>query len=284
MVDRKFRALFLFCLLFISSSLTVIQPVSGKSAGSLSPQQEVTPAPGDQCGVSHGILQQHMFLSTVLNKRFYMSVYTPPCFEPRGDKQYPVLYLLRGQSFNDDQWSRLGVTTEADRLITAGVIDPLIIIMPRESAYLDDTRFSAYGDALVREVVPWVESSFPVVTDPDYHAIGGISRGAGWALRVGLMHPEMFGAIGLHSLAQFPGDFFKIPAWRKATPEEALPRIYLDIGLLDFVKDTARTIELQLSEYSYPHEWHLNTGTHNEEYWSSHVTEYLVWYSRGWMG
>jgi S-formylglutathione hydrolase FrmB len=69
----------------------------------------------------------------------------------------------------------------------------------------------------------------------------------------------------------------------KKTSEEDLPRIYMDIGLLDFVKDSAKKIEIRLSEYSYPHEWHLNQGTHNEYYWSSHVEEYLIWYSQRWI-
>ncbi len=61
-----------------------------------------------------------------------------------------------------------------------------------------------------------------------------------------------------------------------------LPRIYIDIGLEDPYKDTARVFELKLSEFSYPHEWHLNLGTHNEAYWSSHLGEYLLWYDLGW--
>jgi len=78
------------------------------------------------------------------------------------------------------------------------------------------------------------------------------------------------------------GDYFSIPKWRTQTPEEELPRIYIDIGLQDRYKDTARGFELRLSEYSYPHEWHLNLGTHNEDYWSSHIKEYLLWYNEGW--
>ncbi len=239
--------------------------------------------PQNNCSKKTGEVQLFNFDSTTLGKEFFLRIYTPPCFNPYAKTRYPVLYLLHGQSFNDDQWDRLGMDESADLLIENEHIPPVIIVMPEESAYLEDTHTSKYGYAIVEELLPWVEEQFPTQNDKSHRAIGGISRGAGWALRIGLSHPELFGSIGLHSLAQFPGDFYDIPKWRKKTSEENLPRIYMDIGLLDFVKDSAKKIEIRLSEYSYPHEWHLNKGSHNEYYWSSHGEEYLIWYSQGWM-
>jgi enterochelin esterase-like enzyme len=137
--------------------------------------------------------------------------------------QYPVLYMLHGQSFNNDQWDRLGMDEAADRLISSGEIAPFIIVFPQECAYLEDTHTSNYGDAVLTELLPWVESHFPVQADPAHRAIGGLSRGAGWALRLGLSHPEQFGSIGMHSLAQFPGDFYQIPIWRKKPQKKTSP-------------------------------------------------------------
>jgi hypothetical protein len=28
--------------------------------------------------------------------------------------------------------------------------------------------------------------------------------------------------------------------------------------------------------------WHPNSGYHAPEYWTSHLEEYLLWYSQGW--
>ena len=170
----------------------------------------------------------------------------------------------------------------ADQLISTGTISPLIIVMPQESNYLEDPQISKYGYAFVDELLPWVDANYPTIPGRQTRAIGGLSRGAGWAMRLGLINPDLFGSIGGHSLAQFKGDYFSVPRWRSRTSDENLPRIYLDIGLLDFVKDTARVFETRLSEYSYPHEWHLNTGSHTEVYWSEHVDEYLIWYNQAW--
>lgn len=263
--------------------------LSGRNLNNLIPdnaqssQPTVTPVLLPVCNEQKGSIQQLQFESAILAKPFHLRIYTPPCFNTKDAARYPVLYLLHGQSYNDDQWDRLRMDESADRLIASGRIVPLIIVMPQETAYMDDPVTSKYGDAVLEELIPWVDSHYPTLSDRSHRAIGGLSRGAGWALHIGLSHPNLFGSIGMHSLGQFPGDYYKIPNWRKNTPDIQLPRIYMDIGLQDFLKDTAKTIELRLFEYSYPHEWHVNQGTHNEDYWSSHVLEYLTWYSQGWM-
>jgi enterochelin esterase-like enzyme len=256
-------------------------------ATTATPTIQATPTPTPivypTCSETKGTIQQYQFDSKVLGKPFYLRVYTPPCYDASGKTPYPVLYMLHGQSFNDDQWDRLGLDETADRLISSGKITPLIIVMPQETEYLADTLTSKYGDAIVTELMPWVEKQYPTITDRTHRAIGGLSRGAGWAMRIGLNNPDLFGSVGTHSLAQLKGDYFAVPTWRNKTPNDLLPRIYMDVGLLDEVKDTAKKFEVRLSEYSYPHEWHLSFGNHTEKYWSAHVEEYLLWYSQGWM-
>ena len=57
-------------------------------------------------------------------------IYLPPCYDEMEDARYPVLYLIHGQNFNDDQWDRLGVDESADALIAAEEMSPLLIVMP----------------------------------------------------------------------------------------------------------------------------------------------------------
>ncbi len=269
--------LLIFCL-------TLFGPLVSTPSQAMVYTIQTTPTadPTPKCQSSHGEIISTQFDSTLLKKPLIFRVYTPPCFDPNGTVKYPVLYILHGQSFNDDQWDRLGMDEAADKLISTGTIVPLIIVMPQETYYLEDPKISKYGYALVDELIPWIDTNYPTIPGRQTRAIGGLSRGAGWAMRMGLMHPDLFGSIGGHSLAQFKGDFFYVPGWRQRTSDVILPRIYLDIGLLDFVKDTARVFETRLSEYSYPHEWHLNTGSHTETYWSNHVYDYLIWYNQAW--
>lgn len=245
--------------------------------------QAITPTASLSCDPTRGNVEESSIHSTILNKPLYFRVYTPPCFDD-SDKteKYPILYLFHGSSNTDKQWDQLKVDEASDELIASGDIAPLIIVMPRESAYMDDPRSSRFGDAVVQELIPAVEKKYPTLERRKYRAVGGLSRGAGWALHLGLSHPDQFGSIGTHSLAVFPGDSNLVPKWRVKTDDELLPRLYMDIGLLDSLKDSAKRFEIRLSEYSYPHEWHLNQGTHNDQYWSEHIHDYLLWYSLGW--
>ncbi len=210
-------------------------------------------------------------------------VYLPPCYDQQPDDHYPVLYMIHGQNFNDDQWDRLGVDETADALIAAGEIPPLIIVMPRDRSWAQPTE-DRFGQVLADELLPFIDENYRTLPTRSHRAIGGLSRGAGWAVHLGLSHWELFAAIGAHSLPVFWADTPHVRQWLKDIPSDALPRIYLDIGENDrpVILNSARWFENLLTEENIPHEWHLFTGYHEEAYWQSHVEQYLRWYTQDW--
>jgi enterochelin esterase-like enzyme len=209
-------------------------------------------------------------------------VYLPPCYAFDRQKRYPVLYLLHGQSFNDDQWDRLGADEALDDLILNGEVEPFIIVMPKETNYLNNQWDSKYGPSLAEELIPWIDARYRTLPDRDHRAIGGLSRGAAWAMRIGMIYWESFSAIGCHSFAPFRGDFNEAPFWFAEIPKERLPRVYIDMGAQDVNLDPANVFEVRLSKYDIPHEWHVFHGNHTESYWSEHTPDYLHWYAAGW--
>ena len=44
----------------------------------------------------------------------------------------------------------------------------------------------------------------------------------------------------------------------------------------------AQLVENQFNRFGLPHEWHLYSGAHTEEYWKAHVEEYIRWYAEDW--
>lgn len=243
-------------------------------------QPMLTPTPAG-CQESGGRVERFTLDSAAVGRPLGVRVYTPPCYDAAQLPGYPVLYLLHGQSFSDDQWDRLGVPATADRLIAAGEAPPFLVVMPQEYYYLKDLGESTYGKALIEEVLPWVEANYAACRERACRAIGGLSRGASWAAWLGFESWTLFGAIGLHSLPSAASGSLRY-AWLPQIPEDERPRLYLDIGTKDVYYPYALEFEKFLNEVRLPHQWHLNPGGHDEEYWSAHVEEYLRWYAQGW--
>ncbi len=235
------------------------------------------------CAASGGRIEQVKIGSQYLDAGLRFRVYTPPCYQENMMRLYPVLYLIHGQTFNDDQWDRLGADEAADQLIAAGEVAPFLIVMPYDISS-NQPSLDHFGEAVVEELLPWVDSNYRTLDDREQRAIGGLSRGASWAIHLGLTHPELFGAMGGHSPPVFVEDASKVRGWLASIPAELMPRIWLDIGERDqrSILDSAMWFEGLLDERDIPHEWSLFSGDHSEKYWSAHVEMYLRWYTAEW--
>ena len=208
-------------------------------------------------------------------------IYLPPCYDQQTDTHYPVLYLLHGQTYNADQWIRLGAVDALDQLILSGAAQPFIIVFPNDR-YWAGPIANGFGERLVNALVPFIDETYRTIPNRSHRAIGGLSRGSGWALRLGLTRSDLFSVIGLHSLAVFQQDGSRIEQWTENIPLSSRPTIFMDSGDSDPEVDTALSVVDIFTQNSIPLEWHLYTGAHTEEYWHAHVTEYIGWYASQW--
>jgi enterochelin esterase-like enzyme len=225
-------------------------------------------------------------LDTSLDSKIYQapvkfSLYLPPCFSEKDTTRYPVLYLLHGQTYDNHQWIRLGLAEAADVLINGHQIAPLIIVMPNDPDWRQPND-SLFGRMLVSEMLPYVDQTYPTLSERQYRVIGGLSRGASWALHLGLTNWQLFSRIGAHSLPVFANDSAYIPKWLTEIPDGSHPQIYIDTGNQDPELNIARNVEALLTAHLIPHEWHMFTGEHDESYWSHHLQKYLLWYACEW--
>ena len=210
-------------------------------------------------------------------------IYLPPCYDDQPDREYPVLYLMHGQSYNEDQWDRLGIDETADQLIASGEIPPLVIVMPAEQDPITPPPENPFGDAIVKELLPFINETYRIMDNRTYRAIGGLSRGGNWAVHLGLIHWGLFGILGAHSTPSFVTDGpARIREYIQAIPDNKLPRIFMDAGEKDGWISYTHKLEAVFTDENIPHEWYLFQGTHDEEYWSNHIETYLLWYSQGW--
>lgn len=235
------------------------------------------------CLSAGGQVQPYQIDSHYLESGLRVRVYLPPCYEQETSRHYPVLYLIHGQTFNDDQWDRLGADEAANELIAAKGVPPFLIVMPYDRSP-NQPPVDHFGEALVQELLPWVDTNFRTINDREHRAIGGLSWGAKWAIHLGLTNPELFSAVGGHSPPVFEEDAPKVRKWLDNIPEDLMPRFWLDIGDHDqpVILKSAQWFESLLSERDIPHEWYLFSGDHSEKYWSAHVEMYLRWYAADW--
>jgi enterochelin esterase-like enzyme len=243
-----------------------------------------TPTPTlTACMLAGGKVEVYEFTTVLLPNPLVYRIYLPPCYDEEQGRAYPVLYLIHGQTYSDTQWDRLGVPETADKLIRAGEVAPFIVVMPRDRVWLEPTEDN-FGKAVEQSLLPWVDEHYRTIPDRDHRAIGGLSRGAAWAVHIGLSRWDLFSAVGIHSGFIFFSDNQPIFLWVQNTPPGMFPRIYMDVGDEDRpeIADGSAWLEDFLTRFDIPHEYHLFSGEHDEAYWSAHVEDYLRWYAMEW--
>lgn len=238
----------------------------------------------EACLAADGAIEQRAIDSDLLDHPLAFRVYTPPCYREHVEQQYPVLYLIHGQTYTDDQWDRLGADEAATALIAAGDVAPFLIVMPADASHFTQPADNAFDESVVEELIPWIDAHYRTLAERRYRAVGGLSRGASWAIHLALSHPELFGSLAGHSPPVFQEDASRLRSWLDSIPTRLRPRIWLDIGARDqdAILESAIWFEGLLDERDIPHEWSLFTGDHSEAYWSSHVEQYLRWYAAEW--
>ena len=208
-------------------------------------------------------------------------IYLPPCYGELEDISYPVLYLLHGQTYTQDQWVRLGVPNIADQMIHSGETVPFMIVFP-DDRYWNLQAGAGFGDRFIKDLIPYVDQNYRTIPDRAHRSLGGLSRGGGWVVKLGFEYPELFGSLGLHSPAIFKEDAPYVEKIIKNIVDENRPQLWLDVGDADRELASILRFEEMLSRNNYIHEYYFYVGDHTEIYWGAHVQEYLRWYAQAW--
>lgn len=171
--------------------------------------------PWERAETPHGVIHHYFYQSKIVGIESEYYVYTPPGFDPKSDRKYPVLYLLHGYSDEPSAWTAMGkANVILDNLIAQGKAQPMIVVMPWgygdmrmitsgwaawRDPHLVGENFSRFSDALFQEVMPRVKREYPLSDRREDHAIAGLSMGGAETLLVGLNHTDDFAYIGAFS-------------------------------------------------------------------------------------
>ena len=186
-------------------------------------------------------MRVHKFRSTILSEERILLVWLPPGYEKDQTRRYPVFYLHDGQN-KILNWR---IDEIAQPLIEAGEIEPLIIVAvyhggTHEARYKDytptrDPNFGKsghadkYGQMLIEEAKPFIDSEYRTLTDAMNTGLGGASLGGLVSLYLGLKYPSKFGKLALMSPSVWWDDKLLIKQIKKLESKTS-QRIWLDIG------------------------------------------------------
>ncbi len=165
----------------------------------------------DAKDVPHGEVRSRWYHSKVTGNLRHFMAYTPPGYDADPQKRYPVLYLQHGGGEDETGWVRQGrMNFILDNLIAAGKAKPMIVIMekgyavkagspPAPPGGFGKGAPSAFGDVVIKELIPMVDANFRTIPQREQRAIAGLSMGAGQSMQIGLNNLDLFSAVGAFS-------------------------------------------------------------------------------------
>ncbi len=226
----------------------------------------------------HGAIHIHRYRSRALGRMRRLHVYTPPGYDPKGGRRYPVLYLLHGSPGDDSNWTVFGnVGAILDRLIAAGQCAPMVVVMPDGEVSRRHYGRHGFERDLLKDILPWTESTYRVRTDADSRAIAGLSMGGFQSLSIGLNHLDTFAWIGIFSAGLREGFVTEADLTAVRTdPKQARGRLkllYVRIGKNDFLLRDARRFHTWLQQRSIPYVYQEVEGAHEWPVWQGALAD-----------
>jgi enterochelin esterase-like enzyme len=126
---------------------------------------------------------------------------------------------------------------------------------------------SGFENDLLKDIIPFVESHYPVLADREHRAIAGLSMGGGQALTIGLRHRDLFAYIGGFSSALSGNSSALVPA--QADASKPLRLLWLSCGDEDRLMDANKNFHASLEQKNVSHLWHVDSGAHTWPVWKN---------------
>lgn len=133
------------------------------------------------------------------------SVLLPNSYYDQPNASYPVRYNIAGYGgrytrinrlLNEKNFTEWWLTDEAPQIIN--------VFLDGEGPYgdsyqLDSENNGPYGEALIKELIPYIESNYRGKQDPKYRFVDGCSTGGWVSLALQLFYPDEFNGVWAYS-------------------------------------------------------------------------------------
>ncbi len=168
-------------------------------------------------------------------------VYTPPGIDPKATALQSI-YVTDGPDYYRDDWG--GMQIVLDNLFAEGKIEPVIAVFisqwnldNTENRRITELVAAGPGECgfcefIIEELIPIIDTSYPVSARGRHRAILGTSLGGLFATYMMLWHGDQFGKIAIQSPAyQYPAGQFIHAALMDA--RDIPQQVFLNVGLYE---------------------------------------------------
>ena len=132
-------------------------------------------------------------------------VFLPPSYEKDKKRRYPVVYALHGYSIGAEQWSHeIHVPQTIEGAFAQGSKE-MIVVLPDSKTIYNGSMYSSsvttgdFENFIARDVVAYIDAHYRTIPDRQSRGLVGHSMGGYGASRIGMKHPDVFGALYIMS-------------------------------------------------------------------------------------
>ncbi|MCH8315092.1 MAG: enterochelin esterase [Planctomycetes bacterium] len=192
-------------------SKVIVQELDGASTGEVRLFIDQVVQPSSQADVDTDTLKfirfQSELLSAFYGRDMFMeaAVALPQGYHDNPSRRYPALYVIPGFGGNHRSalaWGRRLVRSDVDGIVTIG-LNPRCLT--GHHVFADSANNGPRGQALIEELIPYLEQEFRLVAQPTGRFLTGASSGGWSSLWLQVTYADVFG--GVWSIVPDPVDF-----------------------------------------------------------------------------
>jgi enterochelin esterase-like enzyme len=132
-------------------------------------------------------------------------VFLPAGYSAEKDRRYPVVYALHGYSIGAEQWTHeIHVPQTIEGAFAQGARE-MIVVLPDSKTVHNGSMYSSsvttgdFEQYVARDVVTYIDAHYRTIARRTSRGLAGHSMGGYGATRIGMKHPEVFGAVYIMS-------------------------------------------------------------------------------------
>jgi S-formylglutathione hydrolase FrmB len=132
-------------------------------------------------------------------------VFLPPSYQKDKKRRYPVVYALHGYSIGAEQWTHEIHVPQTIEGAFAQDSREMIVVLPDSKTIYNGSMYSSsvttgdFENYIARDIVAYTDAHYRTIPNRTGRGLVGHSMGGYGASRIGMKHPDVFGALYIMS-------------------------------------------------------------------------------------